>query len=271
MGFGGRSRGAAKFRRIPRTARDSRRRRQRRRYPAQRRVPAIARLPERGFPTQSLSNPGEPAAGFRAARQIAARAKTILFYIHFDGQPVVPEEWAQKNPFVPVVKQRDASGKLASRRRERAAGDAARSGASRVRARGVGRQGADPDDADRDRSAESAGTDAGVQRQASCSIPKKRSLAEPRRRGRSNKTLFNADALVILTGPRTRRGRPTLVFGNRGIAQATLIVYGPRAPLHSGHYGNYAPNPALRLARLLPSMKDDDGRVRSRATTTASR
>jgi acetylornithine deacetylase/succinyl-diaminopimelate desuccinylase-like protein len=31
--------------------------------------------------------------------------------------------------------------------------------------------------------------------------------------------------------------------------------------MHSGNYGNYAPNPALRLAQLLASMKDEDGRV----------
>jgi acetylornithine deacetylase/succinyl-diaminopimelate desuccinylase-like protein len=52
-----------------------------------------------------------------------------------------------------------------------------------------------------------------------------------------------------------------VVFGNRGIAQATLTVFGARAPLHSGHYGNYAPNPALRLGALLASMKDEEGRV----------
>ena len=51
------------------------------------------------------------------------------------------------------------------------------------------------------------------------------------------------------------------MFGNRGVASVTLTVFGPRAPLHSGHYGNYVPNPALRLAQLLASMKDDRGRV----------
>ena len=80
---------------------------------------------------------------------------------------------------------------------------------------------------------------------------------------------FRADALVILDGPLHESGRPTIVFGNRGIAQATLTVFGPRAPLHSGHYGNYVPNPALRLAALLASMKDDDGRVLVPGTTTA--
>lgn len=49
--------------------------------------------------------------------------------------------------------------------------------------------------------------------------------------------------------------------GARGIAGVTLTVYGPKLPQHSGHYGNYAPNPALRLAQLLGSMKDQRGRV----------
>lgn len=36
---------------------------------------------------------------------------------------------------------------------------------------------------------------------------------------------------------------------------------GPRTETHSGHYGNWAPNPALTLAHLLASMKDDNGRI----------
>jgi hypothetical protein len=54
---------------------------------------------------------------------------------------------------------------------------------------------------------------------------------------------------VILDGPQHDSGRPTIVFGNRGITQATLTVFGPRSPLHSGHFGNYAPNPRCGLAR----------------------
>jgi acetylornithine deacetylase/succinyl-diaminopimelate desuccinylase-like protein len=77
----------------------------------------------------------------------------------------------------------------------------------------------------------------------------------------SDKAAFAADGLVILDGPLHDSGRATLVFGNRGITRATLVVHGPRAPLHSGHFGNYAPNPAFRLAALLASMKDADGRV----------
>ena len=47
----------------------------------------------------------------------------------------------------------------------------------------------------------------------------------------------------------------------RGDTNVDLTVYGAKRPLHSGHYGNWAPNPAMTLARLLASMKDAEGRV----------
>jgi acetylornithine deacetylase/succinyl-diaminopimelate desuccinylase-like protein len=50
-------------------------------------------------------------------------------------------------------------------------------------------------------------------------------------------------------------------FGARGVTSLELTVYGPRRELHSGHYGNWAPNPAMMLAKLLASMKNDDGQV----------
>ncbi len=70
-----------------------------------------------------------------------------------------------------------------------------------------------------------------------------------------------ADLLLILDGPVHSSGKPTLVFGNRGIATLTLTSFGPLMPQHSGHYGNYIPNPALDLAKALASMKDNQGRV----------
>jgi len=76
-----------------------------------------------------------------------------------------------------------------------------------------------------------------------------------------HRSLLHADGLVINDGPMHETGQPTIVFGNRGNTLVRLTVYGPKMNLHSGHYGNYAPNPAQRLASLLASMKDDDGRV----------
>jgi acetylornithine deacetylase/succinyl-diaminopimelate desuccinylase-like protein len=78
---------------------------------------------------------------------------------------------------------------------------------------------------------------------------------------RLNREKLTADAWLICDGPVHLSGRRQLVFGVRGDANVNITVYGPKRPLHSGHYGNFIVNPALKLARLLASMKSDDGRV----------
>ncbi len=56
-------------------------------------------------------------------------------------------------------------------------------------------------------------------------------------------------------------GDPVFRFGSRGLTGVQLTVYGATRPLHSGHYGNWAPVPGQMLARLLTSMKAEDGTV----------
>jgi acetylornithine deacetylase/succinyl-diaminopimelate desuccinylase-like protein len=72
---------------------------------------------------------------------------------------------------------------------------------------------------------------------------------------------LSADLMVILDGPQHSSGRPTIAYGARGIATVDITVFGPRAGVHSGNYGNWIPNPGQRLATLLASMKDDQGRI----------
>ncbi|HET7376807.1 MAG TPA: M20/M25/M40 family metallo-hydrolase, partial [Anaerolineae bacterium] len=76
-----------------------------------------------------------------------------------------------------------------------------------------------------------------------------------------NKELLQSEAWIICDGPVHQSGRKQVVFGVRGDQNVDVTVYGAKRPLHSGHYGNWAPNPAMTLGRLLASMKDDDGRV----------
>lgn len=76
-----------------------------------------------------------------------------------------------------------------------------------------------------------------------------------------HKTLLEADAWIICDGPVHQSGRKQVVFGVRGDTNVDVTVYGAKRPLHSGHYGNWSPNPALVLAKLLSSMKDESGRV----------
>ena len=72
---------------------------------------------------------------------------------------------------------------------------------------------------------------------------------------------LKSDGLLIFDGPQHSSGLPTLNFGNRGISQITLTTYGPIVPQHSGHFGNYAPNPVFRMSNILSSMKDENGLV----------
>ena len=186
---------------------------------------------------------------------------TLLLYLHYDGQPVVAAEWQQEDPFVPVVRRRNAAGGWDD------------VGAEALQAR--------PLDPELRVFARSAADDKApilmlltafdlLAEQAEAPafnvkvlLDGEEEMSSPSLAATvtSSAAAFAADALVILDGPKHESRRPTLMFGNRGITQATLTVFGPRAPLHSGHYGNYAPNPALRLAALLASMKDDEGRV----------
>ncbi len=69
------------------------------------------------------------------------------------------------------------------------------------------------------------------------------------------------DIWLFCDGPVHQSGRPLVTFGVRGVTGMEVTVYGAVRPLHSGHYGNWAPVPGQMLARLLTSMKDENGKV----------
>ena len=76
------------------------------------------------------------------------------------------------------------------------------------------------------------------------------------------KSLLSADALLLCDGPEHQSGRQQLLFGVRGVTSMELTVFGPTRALHSGHYGNWAPNAGVMLANLIASMRDDDGHIK---------
>jgi acetylornithine deacetylase/succinyl-diaminopimelate desuccinylase-like protein len=78
---------------------------------------------------------------------------------------------------------------------------------------------------------------------------------------RPHAELLAADGWIFADGPVHQSRRPQVVFGVRGVMGAELTVYGPARALHSGHYGNWAPNPSMLLAHLLSSMRDAEGRI----------
>ena len=212
----------------------------------------------RDFQTTRITTPGSPL--LLAERSFPGAAHTALVYLQADGQPVDPSQWEQDSPWTPVLKERAANGEWREIPWQRLTKE--HDPEWRVFARSA---------------ADSKGPvaqflvalqlldEAGIrpdvnlkvivdtqEEQGSPHLPD--AVQQQRQR-------LAADMLLIFDGPPHNSGLPSLVFGARGIATATLTTHGPRVPVHSGHYGNYVPNPAIRLAELIASLQDDTGRV----------
>jgi len=216
-----------------------------------------AAFKKRGFTTTILETKGNPL--FLADMRQDASFPTVLFYMHLDGQAVDPGKWDQPNPYQAVIKRQTEDGSwqvVEESELENLDEDW----------RIFGRSASD------DKGPIIAFLNAMDILRTKSVTPKynikiildgeeelgSKPLADAVKKYRH---LLQADALVINDGPVHLSGQPTLNFGCRGIMTMNLTVYGPVKPQHSGHYGNYAPNPVFRLSHLLASMKSDDGRV----------
>jgi acetylornithine deacetylase/succinyl-diaminopimelate desuccinylase-like protein len=214
---------------------------------------------KRGFSTRRLATPGAPL--LLAEKTFPRGAKTVLVYLQIDGQPVEPKAWDQASPWTPVLKERDDSGAWRIIPSERLQGSSLNPD-WRIFARATS-------DAKGPAAAFLAALDAASALELTPGFNVKVIMDFEEELGSPNlpsaverfRAELAADRLVIFDGPRHISNQPTLTYGARGIADVTLVVYGPRTPVHSGNYGNYTPNPAMRLAQLLASMKDDSGRV----------
>ncbi len=213
---------------------------------------------KRGFTTARLETPTVPL--LLAERKAKKGTKTVLIYLQIDGQPVDSSKWFQASPWTPTLKEKDANSKWNTidydRLYENFNPD------WRIFARSTS-------DAKGPAVAFLASLDAMIATKAEPNYNIKvimdfeEELGSPRLPSAVTKYKkeLASDMFIIYDGPRHVSNEPTLSFGARGICDITLTTYGPRQPVHSGNYGNYTPNPAMRLAQLLASMKDDDGRV----------
>jgi len=225
----------------------------------QRNALAIAAMMEkRGIAAKLVSVPGGNPVVFGEIRTPGA-TRTIGFYAHYDGQPLDPAEWATP-PFQPTLRDRrvDDAGKVIPlppagtpfdpewRLYARGAADdkapiiALMTAIDAMRAAGIALKGNVKFAFDGEEEAGSPNLE--------------KTMA-------ANRELFAADLWLMCDAPVYQTRQQSIIFGARAVTQVDITVYGPRAELHSGHYGNWAPNPAMSLARLLASMKDDNGRV----------
>lgn len=214
---------------------------------------------ERGFKTQRLITVGAPLL---LAERVGKNAKkTVLVYLQVDGQPVDPKHWFQKNPYIAVLKARAKDGEW-----------------EEIPWDNLNKPNLDPEWRIFARSTSDSKGAVNMFLTAMDMIHDEEfipnfnikvimdfeeELGSPNlpKAVQQYKKELASDMLIIFDGPRHGTNRPTLTFGARGIATMTLKVFGPYFPQHSGHYGNYIPNPALKMAQLLSSMKDEQGRV----------
>ena len=217
-------------------------------------------MQRRGLSPQLLEakSPDTPPAVF-AEWKVPSATHSIIFYAHYDGQPVDPKAWTASPPFQPTWRAArfDQGGQIVSLP---ASGEI--NSEWRIYARGA--------------SDDKAGVigilnafDALKALKATPSFNIKFLFEGEEEAGSPHlgeiielhKELLESDAWIICDGPVHQSGRKEVVFGARGDQNVDVTVYGPKRPLHSGHYGNWAPNPAMILVRLLATMKDAQGRV----------
>lgn len=79
---------------------------------------------------------------------------------------------------------------------------------------------------------------------------------------RDHSSEYSADVLVISDTPMFDRGVPSLCYGLRGLTYCQIDLRGTTSDLHSGSFGGTVANPAFVLTQLLAQMKDRSGRIK---------
>ncbi len=185
--------------------------------------------------------------------------KTLLIYFHMDGQPVDPSKWNQESPYIPVLKKKNNNNEWEEidwdlinkpdknwRIFARSASDDKGPPMMLVNALKI---------------IEKLNLKPKINLKLIIDFQEEMGSPTVENAVKKFKNELQSDYLLIIDGPSHVTNEPTLSFGARGISSITLKAYGPKVPQHSGHYGNYAPNPAIFLSKIISSMKDYSGRV----------
>jgi acetylornithine deacetylase/succinyl-diaminopimelate desuccinylase-like protein len=219
----------------------------------------VAMLQKRGVTTQLLESPaGGPPAVYGELRTPGA-TRTVVLYAHYDGQPVEAAKWATPpwtptlrdgplehgGKIVPLPTSNGATGKE-WRLYARSAGDdkapivAMLTALDALRASGMAPSVNLKFYFDGEEEAGNGHTRAMLERHAS---------------------LLASDGWVFADGPVHQSRRQQVLFGVRGVTDVVITAYGATRALHSGHYGNWAPNPAAVLANFVASLRNADGKI----------
>ena len=217
-------------------------------------------LAQRGINARLLELEGSPPVVLGELNTPGA-SRTLVLYAHYDGQPVDPSQWAVP-PWKPTLRNKPLSdgGVMIPFPKE---GDPPISGEARLYARSAG-------DDKASIVAMLDAVDALKQAKLKPSVNLKFFFEGEEEAGsphlekmlERHRDALRGDAWIFCDGPTHQSGQQLVQFGVRGVTGVEITLFGPTRPLHSGHYGNWAPNPGAMIANLIASMRDDDGRIK---------
>jgi acetylornithine deacetylase/succinyl-diaminopimelate desuccinylase-like protein len=176
---------------------------------------------------------------------------TVIFYAHYDGQPVNKSDWKQ-DPWKPTLIGKDGTSSSAgaddpeTRLYARSAGDDKNSVLGLLTAL---------DSLQAAHISPSVNLKFFFEGEEEAGSPHLEAILA------KYASLLSSDLWVICDGPTYQNGDPQLVFGSRGVQPVQITVFGPNRPLHSGHYGNWAPNPIVELAQLISRLRTTDAEI----------
>ena len=214
-----------------------------------------AMLEEAGMMTTLLELEGSNPVVF-AERPAPGAETTVMIYVHYDGQPVNRDDWAS-GPWTPVMRAGmvETGAEIIPMKAPfdpewrifgRSAGDdkapivALQSALLALDATGI---------------SPNVNLKVFMEGEEEAGSPNLRAMLE------AHRDKLDADIWLFCDGPVHQSRRWQLVYGVRGTYGFNLTVYGANRPLHSGHYGNWAPNPIMLLTDLLGTMRDTRGSV----------
>ena len=163
---------------------------------------------------------------------------TLLFYGHYDVQPVEPLELWRSKPFEPTIHQ----GEIYAR------GSVDDKGQVWMNLKVI---------------------EAYLKTQGSLPINIKVLIEGEEEVGSTNlenfiyshQEMLKSDAALISDTPMFKHGLPSIGYGLRGLAYFQLDVTGSYDDLHSGSFGGAVINPNFALAQIILSLKDEKGRI----------
>ncbi|HKD82582.1 MAG TPA: M20/M25/M40 family metallo-hydrolase [Candidatus Angelobacter sp.] len=213
-------------------------------------------LEQRGFSTLALNVPGAPPAVYGELKTPGA-THTLLWYAHYDGQPVDKAQWAN-DPWQPVLREGPVDAKTIAldslqpplnpewRIYARAASDDKAPIQALLTALDA---------------LKAANVPLSVNLKVFFEGEEEAGSPHLEKIFRENADLLRGDLWLLSDGPVHQTRRMQLYFGARGVTDLELTVYGPARVLHDGHYGNWAPNPAALLVDLLAHMRDSSSHI----------